>query len=64
MSEPPYYLIASHDFGNDRSELRRYADRYEAVRLRPRVGGGWYVRDSIEVWMGVSATTEQVSDDF
>lgn len=32
-----------------KTELRRYPDRWQMVRLRRAVGGGWYVKDSIEV---------------
>jgi hypothetical protein len=47
MSTDDYEVVAAHDDKYCRIELRRYPDRWVMVRLRPKVGGGWYIRESM-----------------
>ncbi len=54
--EEEYELVACHQQEHSRTELRRYPDRWETVYLRPRVGGGWYVRNSIAVYTGIEVS--------
>lgn len=44
-----FEVVADREREFDKTELRRYPDRWQMVRLRRAVGGGWYVKDSIEV---------------
>lgn len=47
--EPDYEVIASHEEEWSRVELRQYPDVLAMVYMRQRFGGGWYVRESIEL---------------
>lgn len=42
-----YAVVAAHDDTYDRTELRVDDTGLSMVRLRRRVGGGWYVIESI-----------------
>lgn len=44
-----YELIAWDGDAFNRHELRRYQDRYEMLHLRPQIGGGWFIKNSIVV---------------
>ena len=52
MSTTPYRVVRwqEDERGYNRSELREYPDgTLEMVRLRSRVGGGYYVDESISL---------------
>ncbi len=44
-----FEVIASDEEQYCRYELREYPNRFQAVYLRHRVGGGWLIRDEITI---------------
>lgn len=50
VGQAKYEVVADHEWEYSRTELRRYEDHWRMVRLRRAViGGGWYIKDSMEV---------------
>lgn len=55
-------LIAAHEEGYERTELRRTSEEWVAVRLKKKVGGGWYIEDSISIAAPVESQDDLTCD--